>query len=475
MGVAARRKLVEIGTTAGSTARDNMSSYFTDFGVTLTRGTEFDTAFDPEGKRRFEQTRTALLTDGSFSGGGRWQPTVHRAITKARRSLLDNDSGEGLSFRYGPQGGKSSNRVQTGTAILTGFSITFGKTAINEFTIQGQISGEVTESTLSSDVSDTPDFEHGVAGFRTGILIGQYNASRYFDTFSINGSLATVQDGGFQPPGNIQEYLVTLGDHEFSASGPWTGDRHNRLIGYLGAESGQITTLVPGGFEVGNVAILFQSLQTQFETSGRYDDKLMYSLGMQAADNTAINGTLIAHGVQKSGTTALTSVGTLGAGITASATSITLAATATETVSVGTVLRVGDEDMLVTAVSSQTAFTVERGYGANAAAAAASGAAVNSLDNPARVRGIPTEAVDVGFDPGKNGIFNIHTTAHSSDLTIEIQSASSKNGSFTQVGSDITVTGAGAQVAEAGDTAPSKWMRVKVSGGNGTVSVAYGE
>ena len=45
---------------------------------------------------------------------------------------------------------------------------------------------------------------------------------------------------------------------------------------------------------VGKPAILFTSLQTQFDEQGRYDDKVMHSLSMQASDNVGINGTWIA-------------------------------------------------------------------------------------------------------------------------------------------------------------------------------------
>ena len=299
MGVGARRKFFAMGLEAGGSAQTDISAMLMDASLNLTRATEFDTTYDPEGKRRFEQSRIQLLRDGTMSASGRWQKTAHRLLVRARRSVLENDVGATLPFTFGPAGKANTRVKQTGGVILTGFSINLPKTGIADFTLQGQVVGQVTEGEFDgSEVFSPYNFAHGVAGYRTAVLIGGINASRWFDTFGVNGSVGTVADGGFCPPGAQMEYLTTLGDHTFTAAGPWTDVQHKALIAYLGADSGQIVTLVPDGCNnagtmadaVGKVAILFRSLQTGFDEQGRYDDKLMYNLTMEAGDNVAIDG-----------------------------------------------------------------------------------------------------------------------------------------------------------------------------------------
>ena len=317
MGVSARRRFYAMGRDTGSPgAVSDLSQYLMDVSLSSTRATEYDTTYDPEGKRRFEQTRIALLSDGTLSASGRWQESAHRLIAAARASVLADDQGRGLPFAFGPAGAADGDILQVGTAILTSFSLNFPKTGINDFQLQAQINGALQEATFGTGSTLTArlgaavkvaggpldpvlaltelPFVHGTAGFRTCVLMGGWDASRWLDTFGVNGTVGTTQDGGFRPPGDRQEYLSNYGDHTFSAGGPWMDDYHAELVAYLEAASGQVITLIPGtptGNPVaGDPALLFQALQTQFDLQGRYDDKCMHSLSLEASDNTAING-----------------------------------------------------------------------------------------------------------------------------------------------------------------------------------------
>ena len=308
-GVSARRRFFALGRDVAmqATVRD-LSPFLMDVSPSLKRATEMDTTYDPDGARRFEQTRIQLLRDGTLSASGRWQPTVHRILAAARASVLADDQGRGLPFALGPNGYGIGAVMQTGQLILTGYSMTFPKTGIDDFTLQAQINGAVTERELGSEADaaarlaaltpsltlDPSTFSHGVAGYRTCVFMGGYDGSRWFDTFGVNGTVGTILDGGFKPPGGQQEHLTSYGDHTFTAGGPWTKERHQRLIAYLGADGGQTITLVPGGVNrgqlAGDPALLFTALQTQFDLQGRYDDKAMHSLSLEAGDDTAING-----------------------------------------------------------------------------------------------------------------------------------------------------------------------------------------
>ena len=315
MGVSARRRFFALGRdVAMQAAVRDLSPFLMDVSPSLTRATEMDTTYDPAGSRRFEQTRIQLLRDGTLSASGRWQPTVHRILAAARASVLADDQGRGLPFAFGPNGYGPAAVLQTGQLILTGYSMTFPKTGIDDFTLQGQINGAVTEHELGTETTAalrlagltpaltlTPStFSHGVAGYRTCVFMGGYEGSRWFDTFGVNGTVGTILDGGFKPPGGQQEHLTSYGDHTFTAGGPWNRERHQRLIEYLGADGGQTITLVPGGVNrgqlAGDPALLFTALQTQFDLPGRYDDKAMYSLSLEAGDDTAINGIWFANG-----------------------------------------------------------------------------------------------------------------------------------------------------------------------------------
>ena len=312
MGRSARRRFFALGTTpvaqGAAGAVTDISQYLMDVSLSSTRATEFDTTYDPAGTRRFEQTRIGLLTDGSMSASGRWQQPVHRLLAAARAAVLADNEGRGLPFAHGPLGYARDDIMELGTMILTSFSMSFPKTGINDFQLQGQINGALTQATLGIE-SDAAarlaaldpartlmpaDFVHGVAGFRTCVFMGGYPSHRWFDTFSVNGSVGTAQDGGFKPPGDRQEYLSTYGDHTFSAAGPWLPDYHQRLVDYLELPSGQIITVIPGtstgNGRAGDVALLFRALQTQFDLQGRNDDKVMHSLSLEAGDNIAING-----------------------------------------------------------------------------------------------------------------------------------------------------------------------------------------